>query len=256
MNDVSLEELLRTSFQSQMVGIYTSIPCIVIGNDNIADGYVTVQPSLNKRYKNEVVEEHPPILAVPLMFPASSTSAFTFPVNVGDTVLCVFSQRGLDTLKVGTGKFVTPSDFRKFDKRDAIAIPGLFPFSASINKQSNRTLPHSTSDAVIAHNIGTGAEVQIRMTPAGDVLIQSPTKVTVQCKEVIVNATTSATVTTPTATVNATNTTWTGDLLITGDVVIDGSLDQSGIFTLDGTNINSHVHSGVSTGPSNTGPPV
>lgn len=248
MKDVSLEDVMRSGFISQMSGVYTCIPCLVIGVSGLAEARVDVQPSINKRYTNERVEEHPPILSVPVVFPSSSTSSFTFPISVGDTVLCVFSQRGLDSFKSGGGGFVTPTDFRKFDKRDAIAIPGLFPFGKSVNKQSNRSLPHNVADAVISHNLGGGNEVEIRLKPDGSLNIKSPTTVNVQCKDAIVNATASMTITTP-------STEWTGNMTFTGNITLNGNLVQDGVYTLDGVNMNAHVHGGVMSGPSKTSVP-
>lgn len=255
MNDV-FEELSRTGFLSQMSNIYTCIPCVVVGNSSIALQMLDVQPVVNKRFKNDTVEQHPAILSVPVVFPSSSTSALTFPISIGDTVLCVFSQRGLDTFKNSgaDSRFVTPTDFRKFDKRDAIAIPGLFPFSESVNSASNRSLPHSTDDLVVAHNLG-GAEVELRMRPDGSVLLKSPTKVTVECVDAelfsetaVVNVSASTTITCPV-------TEWTGSLTFNGNVELNGTLTQLGVYTLDGVNMNAHVHGGVTSGVSNTSTP-
>ena len=242
MND-AFEELARTGFLSQISTINTCLPCVVIGVADIANQRIDVQPVVNRKYKNDRVEQHPPILAVPLVFPSSSTSSVTFPVNVGDTVLCVFSQRGLDTFKNSNAdsRFVTPVDFRKFDKRDAIAIPGLFPFSESVNNSSNRTLPHNTSDMVVAHNLGTGNEVELRMRPDGSVLIKSPTEITVECNTAVVNVQSSTTITCP-------STAWSGNLTYTGDIILNGALTQNGVYILDGVNMNTHRHGGVTTG--------
>ena len=61
------------------------------------------------------------------------------------------------------------TDTRMFSRRDAIAIPCAFSFDKAINKQSNRTLPHSTTDVVIAHNIGKDNECEIRVKSSGKI---------------------------------------------------------------------------------------
>jgi phage baseplate assembly protein gpV len=86
----------------------------------------------------------------------------------------------------------------------------------------------------VSHNIGTGGEVEIRLKPDGSLNIKSPTSVNVECK---------------TAVVNAETTTWNGD------VTLNGNLTQEGIYTLDGVNMNTHVHGGVQPGPSVTSVP-
>lgn len=249
-----IEDLIRSGFSSQMTDIYTSIPCIVVGVDGLNEQRIDVQPAINKRFKNEEIREHPAILSVPLMFPSSSTSSFTFPISVGDSVLCVFSQRGMDTFKAGNGGLQTPTDFRKFNKRDAVAIPGLYPFSKSVNKQSNRSLPHNIQDAVVSHNLGKGTEVEVRLKANGDVLIKSPTTVTVECTDAVVTATTSMTITVP-------NSEWTGNMTFTGNITFNGNMihngnnTQNGIYILDTVNMNTHYHTGVTPGSGNSGPP-
>lgn len=243
-----VEEAIRAGFLSQMNDIFTALPCVVLSISGVANQTVDVQPCLLRKFKDNTTEEYPPILGVPLVYPASSKSSFTFPISVGDTVLCVFSQRGLDTFKAGSGGMVEPSDYRKFSKRDAIAIPGLFPFSKSVNSQSNRSLPHSVNDAVVAHNLGTGNEVEVRLKADGGMLIKSPKTITVECKDAVVTAQVSTTITSP-------DTTWTGNIVYTGNITINGNLVQNGVYTLDGVNMNSHVHSGVSSGPSKTSVP-
>lgn len=241
MQDISLTEVLNQAFDFNATSMYTALPCVVVGvHSSLSSAMVDVQPCINDLYADKKSVEHPPILSVPVIFPASKTSALTFPVNVGDTVLCVFSQRGMDNFKLGDGSPNAPTDFRKFDKRDAVAIPGLFPFSKSPNDSGNRSLPHSTTDMVMAHNLG-GAEVEVRLKANGDVLIKSPTTVTVDCKDAVVNS--------DTATLTVPNTTWTGDM------TFNGNITQNGIFVLDGINMNTHVHGGVATGPSKTSVP-
>src|SRR5690606_34924800 len=110
---------------------------------------------------------------------------------VGDTVLCVFSQVGMDLFKSGRGEYSPPPDFRKMDSRDAIAIPGLVPFSKSLNNPSVRTWGHSTSDCVVSHNIGSGREVEIRLKASGDLIINTNQDVTVNCDDATVNCTNS-----------------------------------------------------------------
>lgn len=234
MRQTSLEEILRQSFLSNISDIHTAMPCIVLGvHEDLRSQRVDVQPVINRLYKDDSVDQYPPILAVPVVFPASSTSALTFPINVGDTVLCVFSQRGLDAFKGGDGTFATPTDFRRLDKRDAIAIPGLFPFSKAINNPSKHKLPHNTKDTVLCHNIGTANEVEVRLTVAGGIIINAP------AGNVTVNAST--------ATVNCPNTTWNGNITMNGNYTISGTL------RVDGVVVNGHVHGSVQGGNSISG---
>jgi len=48
----------------------------------------------------------------------------------------------------------------------------------------------------------------------------------------------------------------TGEMEIKANVTIDGNLTVTGNATIDNISFNSHLHSGVQTGASNSGPPV
>lgn len=172
MSDITLESALNSFFEYRMRSVMTAIPAVIVGVDNLEEQRVDVTPVINAVFPDNSAEVgYPAIFSVPLIFPASSTSAFTFPINQGDTVLLVFSQKAMDVFKGGDGLPAAPNDYRVFDKRDAIAIPGLWPFQNAINRQDKRTLPHSTSDAVLTHNIGTASECEIRLKSGGSIEI-------------------------------------------------------------------------------------
>lgn len=205
MSDITLESLLSSWWEYQKRSIFTAIPARVVGVRDIEQGRLDVQPLINTVFADfEDDIEWPTILSVPVMWPSSSTTAITFPINNGDTVLLVFSQKSTDVFKSGDGTPQPPSDYRVFDKRDAVAIPGLWPFGMSKNKKSSRTLTHSTDDMVIAHNIGTEAECEIRLKPTGEVKITSPLKVDITAPVTTITSTTSASVVSPLVNVTST----------------------------------------------------
>lgn len=172
MTDMTFESAVKALFDYQMRNVFTAIPAKIMQVEDAEEQRVAVKPLINNVFPDwDDSVEFPTILSVQVMFPSSSTSAFTFPINAGDTVLLVFSQSCIDVFKSGDGTTQPPSDYRRFDKRDAIAIPGLFPFGMAINQQSKRTLTHSTDDVVIAHNLGTPEECEIRLKPTGKVEI-------------------------------------------------------------------------------------
>lgn len=233
----SSENSFTLEWRDKMATVYTAIPCIVLAVvSDLKTQTVDVRPSIDVLWKDEVYTEHPQIMGVPVVFPASSTSGFTFPISVGDTVLCVFSQRGLDNFKMGNGYPSSPTDYRRFDKRDAIAIPGLFPSKKAINNPTKHNYTHSTYDAVMFHNVGTGNECEVRLKENGDIYIRTAKDVYVAGDNVDVTAT-SATLTASSLTANVDSTTW------------------NGTFTLDGIELNTHVHGSVQSGLSKTGEP-
>jgi len=202
-SDMTIESAMTAFLEYQMRNMYTSIPAQVIQVRSGEECRVDVKPLINMVFPNFEDMEWATIPNVPVMYPASRQSAFTFPIEAGDFVLLVFSQSCIDVFKAGDGTAQPPSDYRTFNMRDAVAIPGISPFGLSINKQSNRTLPHSTQDAVIVHNIGTATECEIRMKPTGEVKITSPIKIEAIAPIVNVTASTSAAVSAPISTVTS-----------------------------------------------------
>lgn len=213
--DMTFESAVKAFFEYQMRNVYTAIPAQVVQVRDAGQQKVDVKPLVNMVFPDwEDSEEWPTILSVPLMYPASSTSAFTFPVKAGDTVLLVFNQSCIDVFKAGDGTAAPPSDYRVFNMRDAVAIPGLFPFGMAVNQPSKHTLTHSADDAVLVHNLGTSNECEIRLKATGKVEITSPLQVEVTAPSVYATATTLAAITAPIATVTAaTSTTITSPLI-------------------------------------------
>jgi len=167
----TLESRLNSFIDFKFSALNTCMLCTVENVRDLGEQRIDVKPLVNKQFVDSDVLEYPAILSVPLVFPSSSTSAITFPVNKGDVVVVIFNQSSIDVFKAGSHTVHDPVDTRRFDRRDAIAIPCAFAFDKAINKQSNRTLPHSTTDVVIAHNIGKDNECEIRVKSSGKVEI-------------------------------------------------------------------------------------
>lgn len=234
----TMQELLNSATNTALNNVYTSIPCIIV---NIRDGLTTqlvdVQPAINAKLVDGTVKERPVILGVPVVFPASKSSAFTFPISKGDTGLLTFSMRSLEAWKAGRGYPATPLNAAKFDKGDAIFIPGLQPPSEAVNNPAKRLWPHSTQDAVLTHNIGTSQEVELRLKANGGVEINTNGLVKVNSQ--------SAEVVTQSLIIDAANTQWLGDVQWVGTS-----------FTFNGVPFATHTHSGVTPGLGVSGPVV
>lgn len=244
--ELSLQELITSSFEHQMAGINTCIPGIIVSVDDLDSLLVSVQPTVNMKFKDGQVQEYPTILNVPLLMPSSSTSAVTFPVNTGDPVLIIFSMRGIDNFKAGNGRPAAPTDFRKFDLSDAFAIPAPWPKSKSVNNPTKHVWDHSPKDMVMVHNLGGGNECEFRLKADGNIQIRTNQDVEVLGKDVTVTAET-LNLNATTLNIDATNSLWIGD------VVHQGNWIQTGTYTLNTVNINLHKHIGVTTGSGTSG---
>lgn len=192
--------------------INVAMPATIVSY-NAGNQRATVKPSLAKRLSNGNTLQAPQIVNVPVCFPVADVGGnkamITLPMKAGDGVLLVFSQRSIENWLDGSKG--SPDDPRMFDLSDAFAIPSC----------------NAKSPAADAENLsiqyGSGS---IKITPSGDVLIDSP-NVTVKC---------------PTTTFN-------------GDIQLNGSMAASGNVSAGGISLQSHKHGGVQGGPSKTGGP-
>lgn len=247
-----LSEYLKTEFEYSMAEMWFACPGIISSvSGDLSDMRVNVKPAINELYADGSTEEHLDILSVPLIMPGSGTTLVSFPVNAGDTVMLIFSQRSMDNFKIGNGQPTMPNDARKFQAEDAIAIPGLFTFSKSANRPGIRKYPHNPrTDLCITHNIASGTEVNILFKQSGDMVINTEQDVTVNCKTGVVNATESYTLNTPQLNINATATTWAGNITHTGNYT------QTGTSTFNGIVFATHKHTGVTAGAATSGGPT
>ncbi len=123
----SLTEVLRAAVDEGLSGVHTSIPARIESYDH-NEQRASVLPLIKQKYRDGTVQSMPIIDRVPVIFPSSEGFSMTFPLKPGDTVLLVFSERSLENWLVKGGE-QEPGDPRKFDLTDAIAIPGIKPFS-------------------------------------------------------------------------------------------------------------------------------
>lgn len=247
-----LQETLASHFDYATANMYTAIPGVVVTVKNLGTLTVDVQPAINMRSHDGLeVVERPPILNVPLQMPVSKEGGLTFPISSGTPVWLLFSMRGLENWKRTNGYPASPSDIRRFDVRDCVAIPGTYPFSVSPNDPDKRSNPHDPNDVVLVHNIGTSAEVEIRLKVNGDVIINSPGKVEINSKSLEVNSD-EVNITTSSYTVE----TGTYSLSVTESAAQTGVMAHNGSFVLNGIPLETHKHDGVVAGAAKSGGPT
>lgn len=132
-------DIIRQAINYELRGVNSCIPASIVSYDYTKQ-QATVQPLLKARYKNGTtqgdIQSLPKITNVPVIFPKGGTFHMHWPLSVGDSVLLVFSQRSLDNWLVD-GNEEAPQDPRMFDFSDAIAIPGLIPFSPASPAEDN-----------------------------------------------------------------------------------------------------------------------
>lgn len=253
MMESLIDDLIQTQILIHMRDVQTAMPCIVTNvHGNFGEQRVDVRPLINELFKDGTNTEQPQILSVPVLLPGTEHSLVSYPINVGDTVMCVFSSRSMDNFKASIGQPTRPNDFRMHSDQDAVAITGLRTFSRSVNKPDLRKFPHDPQrDLVIAHNIGSGTEVMIQMKENGDVIINTDFNVIVNSKTAEVNASEKITLNAPTMDVNVGTTNWTGNIIHKGNYTLTG-----GQATFNGIVFNTHKHTGVTPGTGTSAGPV
>lgn len=236
----ALERFTNTMISSALEDLIVCTPCAVVTvHDNLEELRIDVQPLIQKITPDGETIDEPVIYSIPVIFPSTSTSAVTMPLSVGDSVLCIFSRYNTDTFKSSDGEVVAPSDYRSFDYRDCFAIPCVWPFKKSINNPLKRNLPHSTTDLVVAHNLGKTNEIEIRFTDEA-IKINAPyNDVTVDCMKAEINAVTEAHISAEAVTVDAT------------------TINLNGVLSINGNPYAAHTHGYVDDGnPAVTTPPI
>lgn len=161
-----IEELLKSKMSTAMVAQVSAYD----GKNRI-----TAQPVVTRRYKGQDPIPLPPIEDVPVVFPGAGDYWLTFPIEEGSWVLLVCSQRSIDAWKNSDGSVGDASTPRKFSMSDAIAIPGILPFSEGFdvgdgmklrNKAGNVNIQIDSDVVTITNGNGT-----IKLGSSGNVSI-------------------------------------------------------------------------------------
>ena len=189
---------------------------------------ISVQPVIN-RVVNKKSIELPEFTQVPPVFMQGGGSYTAHPVAVGDYCLLVLTERCFDRW-YGGSDFQSPAEFRMHDYSDGLAIVGVNPMAGAI------TIPSVIQQTGDTNQDGNYTHQGDR-SQVGDLTI-------------------------------------TGDLTLTGNMQVNGNITCSGTISAgnfsglgggsmtstsdivsQGISLTTHVHSGVETGPGNTGGP-
>lgn len=165
----SLTDVLAKAIRNRLAELYTALPAEITSYD-FRTQKASVKPTIRRRYADGRIEPYPVINNVPVIFPRAGGASLTFPVKPGDTVLLIFASRSLDTW-ANSGGTVDQDDNRMHDLNDAIAIPGLIPFSARSKAKNN-------DDVLLTYK---GTEIEIKGN--GNINMKAP-KVRIDSPEV------------------------------------------------------------------------
>lgn len=99
------------------------------------------------------------------------------------------------------------------------------------------------ADGMYFGGLLNGTPAQYLQFQSDGIKVVSPSKITCVAPSVEINASTQCKVTSP-------------DIQLVGNTKVTGNLNITGTTTGNGVNLNTHQHSGVQTGSSNTGTPI
>lgn len=126
-----LYDVIQMAIRTNQLDLNTAMPGVIVSY-NASTQLAEVQPSFKITYTNPIeLVSRPVIMDVPVIFPRSKGKGICFPIEEGDSVLLIFSQRSLDDW-IDQGGEVQLKDTRLHNLTDAIAIPGFFPLNEVI----------------------------------------------------------------------------------------------------------------------------
>ena len=167
--EVSLESILKSFISFNINQINTCMVGEVVNTDNLSNGFVDVQPLVNKRGGNYDTYEYPVISYVPAIMPATTTAGIILPVKRGDTVLLVIGQHCFDQFKLGVKVPHDTLDLRRFDISDAVAFVGFNTTQDSVWNTDNHKKEYSEDSLKVYNNLGTDQECSMSLTNKGDI---------------------------------------------------------------------------------------
>lgn len=167
--EVSLESILKSFVSFNINQINTCMVGEVVNTDNLSNGFVDVQPLVNKRGGNYDTYEYPVISYVPVVMPATTIAGIILPVKRGDTVLLVIGQHCFDQFKLGVKVPHDTLDLRRFDISDAVAFVGFNTTQDSVWNSDNHKKEYSEDSLKVYNNLGTNQECSISLTNKGDI---------------------------------------------------------------------------------------
>lgn len=247
ISDGGLAGVITQGIKNYMKDVHTCLPGKIVNFDG-ATQLAEVQLLITRSFSMGDPQPLPLLINVPVWFPRAGGFNITFPVAKDDQCLVLFAERALDRW-ITEGDLQPPHDMRMHSLSDALCLVGL----------------SSTPQAITNFDV---ANFQIRNEEKDQIITLKPNKdidvVTGGVEIKMINASNTINITAPTTiNIDTPLATFTGDIQVDGSINVDVDLDVAGstglgsTVTSNGKDISdTHKHSGVTTGGSNTGDPI
>lgn len=153
---MTLEELLTLVLDHRQRGLHTSMPGRVESYD-AASQTCEVLPQLKiQRPDGEggyTACDLPVLPSVPVCFPRGGGFFVSFPIQKGDFVMVVFSERAIGNWRQ-KGEASNPGDLRMHSLAGAVAIPGVYPRDEALDDADG-------TDMLLGKDGTSGAQIKI-----------------------------------------------------------------------------------------------
>lgn len=275
-----LNTSMLAAIQGHLTETWTALPGRVASDLDPAKRTISVQPTIQAKAQNKdgsfTWVTLPLCVDVPVFFPEGGGVTMTFPVKAGDECLLVFAARCIDSWWQSGGVQVQ-ADQRMHDLSDGFAFVGVSSVPRVISAISTTRAQFRSNDGQAfveldpsSHFIRARTTGKIELNADSDILLKSGTKIRQEAPVIEHEATASITQKAPQIS-SFGNMSWLGYTGSGGTVTMSGmtmTLSSStliynnnaisyvgGTMTYNGKNLtDSHSHTGVTSGPSNTGP--
>lgn len=154
-----LDSIIEKHIKDNQREMNTFIPAVVTKYDPETQT-VDVQPSINVVVYSPPSEiELPELQGIPLIYPRSKNSYIHIPIEVGDNIGVIFSQRSLANWKEKGGSNISTTSSRMHDIADGVAIVGLdIGSNSNVIPDNSKLTISSTTGIWIGNPEGTAAQ--------------------------------------------------------------------------------------------------
>lgn len=164
----SLGEVVIAGANAAQSKRWTAIPGAIKSYDATRQ-CADIDPLVRVRLADGSIEDLPVLVCVPVQFPSGGGYSITWPLGAGDPVMVHVCSRSISQWLAGGSATADPESPRQQSLTDAVAVPGLRPFSDPLAAPS--------ASGVDLHIGKDDGSVSIRITSAGAVEITAPVKI-------------------------------------------------------------------------------
>lgn len=251
-SQTQLESVIQTAIETALKEVHTCLPAVVTSTDRMNEQLIDCQLTIKRKLAGQLVLL-PLLVNVPIRYFKSSTFSVTFPIEIGDHVMIIFSERSIDTW-LTQGGLQAPFDVRRHALSDAFAIPMMYPQTDIVPNFDTDNLQIKTNSGNTKITVDRNEGIDIFSTGNVDVTCANMNincnVLDIECTSLNVNAANKIDITAATTIdviantnieVTTPTTNFNGNVASTGTMFCV-NLDASDSLVVDGQEQKEHVH--------------